>query len=51
MLRSRSVPSCAPVKGRPDDESLGRSGERPPGEDFGPSGIIGLRETLSEKLG
>ena len=30
MQRSRSVPSCAPVKGRADDESLGRSGERPP---------------------
>lgn len=30
MRRSRSVPSCAPGEGRADDESLGRSGERPP---------------------
>lgn len=36
MRRSRSAPSCAPVKGRADDESLGRSGERLPRGGFRP---------------
>ena len=51
MQRSRSVPSCAPVKGRADDESPGRSGERPPRGELGSSRVIRVRETLSEKLG
>lgn len=36
MRRSTSVPSCIPVKGSADDESFGRSGERPPRGAFRP---------------
>lgn len=51
MRRSRSVPSCAPGEGRADDESLGRSGERPPRGGLGSSRVICVRETSLRKIG